>query len=243
MQGFDIDSLLRFTPPEFMCERCCGLIVNVQPNASRWRCPVCDEDYLSTDEYPTALEAMRARGMQLAFHDLVAHSQKLARVARNTRASMMKRNPSYPPLRALFETLASAEKFIHFSTYGISAMLLGALKMASLRVDVRGVVSGVKNDALYKELTGYTNETPRLNLRVYNGESAYFPHQKIVVVDGLMAFKGSANLTDFGWRRAAYGREVIEAVTDIDEVIGLNNRFFSPVWLAEPALDAPEGMD
>ncbi len=46
----------------------------------------------------------------------------------------------------------------------------------------------------------------------------------------MIAFKGSANLTDIGWRKAAHGAEVIDMVTDVREVCELNNRFFSPVW-------------
>jgi len=56
------------------------------------------------------------------------------------------------------------------------------------------------------------------------------PHQKLVVIDGLLAFKGAANLTLAGWRKAAQGRDVVEVVTDVDEVIDLNNRLFSPIW-------------
>lgn len=35
------------------------------------------------------------------------------------------------------------------------------------------------------------------------------PHQKVLVVDGLLAFKGSANLTTAGWRKAAEQCEII----------------------------------
>jgi hypothetical protein len=37
-------------------------------------------------------------------------------------------------------------------------------------------------------------------------------------------------MTDFGWRKAAHGHEVIEPVTNVGEVVDLHNRFFSPVW-------------
>jgi hypothetical protein len=46
----------------------------------------------------------------------------------------------------------------------------------------------------------------------------------------LLAFKGSANLTMDGWRKAAKGLDSIEVATDVKEVIDLNNRLFSPVW-------------
>lgn len=51
-----------------------------------------------------------------------------------------------------------------------------------------------------------------------------------MVIDGLLAFKGATNLTLAGWRKAARGRDVVEVVTNIEEVIDLNNRLFSPIW-------------
>lgn len=231
MNSFDIDSLLRFNPPEYLCERCLALLGDGTP-----RCPVCGVQYVVTDTFPDYGTYLAARGLGVHFHNLIEHSQRLARIAHNARETLASPDPEYPPMRALFEALLSAERFVHFTTYGISALLLGALKMAALRVDIRGVVSGIKHDNMYRELTEYEEESPRFNVRLFQNESQYFPHQKIIVIDGLMAFKGSANLTDFGWRKAAQGREVIEVVTDVAEVVELHNRFFSPVWAAfEPA--------
>jgi hypothetical protein len=50
------------------------------------------------------------------------------------------------------------------------------------------------------------------------------------VIDGLLAFKGSANLTMTGWRKAEIGHEEIEVITDVKKAIALHNRYFSPVW-------------
>lgn len=231
MHSFDIESLLRFTPPEFLCERCFALI-----SSGMSRCPACGVLYVASDEFADHGSYLAARGLDIRMSNLVEHSQQLALIARQSRQSLNNQTSSYPPMRGLFEAMMNAEQFIHFTTYGISALLLGALKMAALRVDVRGVVSGIKHDTMYRELTEYNDESPRLALRIFQNEAQYFPHQKIIVIDGLMAFKGSANLTDFGWRKAAQGREVIEVVTDVGEVIDLNNRFFSPVWAAfQPA--------
>ncbi len=235
MPGFDISSLLRFAPPEFLCERCCALLPTVPQAAPTGktpllRCPVCGVQYIPTEDYPLPGDYLTARGMNVHFRDVIAHSRELARIARDMRTAMTGQTPDYPPMRALLEALHSAQQFVHFTTYGISALLLGSLKMAAQRVDVRGVVSGVKNEGVYKELTEYRDEAPRLKTRVFQQEGQYFPHQKIIVIDGLMAFKGSANLTDFGWRKAAQGREVIDIVTDVTDVIDLHNRYFSPVW-------------
>jgi hypothetical protein len=46
----------------------------------------------------------------------------------------------------------------------------------------------------------------------------------------LLAFKGSANLSLSGWRKAAEGRDTVDVVTDIDQVIEINNRLLAPIW-------------
>ncbi len=233
MPGFDIESLLRFSPPQFLCERCCGLLnasISVQKQGTSLCCPVCGVAYVPTEDFPTPTDYLKSRGLEVRFHDLFGHSRKLAHVAHEMRRSLLSGSLQYPPMRALMEAMYSAEQFIHFTTYGISALLLGGLKMAAQRVDVRGIVSGIKHDSMVRELTDFRDEAPRLHTRVFQNEGQYFPHQKIIVIDGLLAFKGSANMTDFGWRKAAQGREVIEVVTDVNEVIDLHNRYFSPVW-------------
>lgn len=230
MQRFDIASLLRFTPPQYVCERCCALLVHMDGI-----CPVCGVEYIITDEFPTFTEYFRQRGLTIQFHDLIEHSQRLARIARQLREYYGGQQTDTPPMRALLASLQTAERFVHFTTYGMSALLLGALKLTAQRVEVRGIVSGVKTEVMMREMTDYQNEAPRLAMRVFSGDDGYFPHQKIVVIDGLLAFKGSANMTDFGWRKAAHGHEVIEAVTDVAEVVELNNRFFSPVWSGDHA--------
>jgi len=231
-------SLLRFTPPRFLCERCCALLVDISLTASGlpghapsiFRCPACAIDYVTTDDCPNPADYLTMRGLNITFHDLIGHSRRLAGIARQTRESLAGARPFYPPMRALLEALANAEHFVHFTTYGISALMLGAVKMTAQRVAVRGVISGVKQPALYQEVTSFIDEAPRLELRTFTSDNNYFPHQKIIVIDGLLAFKGSANLTDFAWRKAAQGREVIEVVTDVAEVVELHNRFFSPIW-------------
>jgi phosphatidylserine/phosphatidylglycerophosphate/cardiolipin synthase-like enzyme len=142
----------------------------------------------------------------------------------------------YIPLWALYEGLSQAQKFVHFTTYGIHPLLIGALKVTAHRVIVRGIVSGAKgevlSEAILSELTDYPTEAIQMDVKHYSPEGSWkdMPHQKLIVIDGLLAFKGSANLTLNGWRKAAQGRDVVEVVTDVEEVISLNNRFFSPIW-------------
>lgn len=230
MQSFDIDALLRYTPPQYVCERCFALL-NALPETDAYRCPVCTVMYVPTNEFPSAGAYLAARGLALAYDDAVAHGQRLALLARRTRAALAAQTTDYPPMRALMEALTLAKHCVHFTTFGISAIMLGALKMAAQRVAVRGIISGIKRDEMYRELTTHADDAPLLQTRLFGQNSQWFPHQKLIIIDGMLAFKGSANMTDIGWRKAAHGQEVIEVLTDMREVVELNNRFFSPVWI------------
>lgn len=240
-QTFDIESLLRFNPSRFLCEKCYALLGKVVGGISQGggalECPVCMVKYMATDEIPLyqADRYFRFRGLHVEFKDVVEHSRDLAEVAASMRSNLQGNNPfGYVPMHALFAALNQAQHFVHFSTYGISHLLLGALKLTAQRIPVRGIVSGA-DEPVFRELTDYTDEAPQLNVKIYGRDGRperwdATPHQKMVIIDGLLAFKGSANLTISGWRKAAIGRDVIEAVTEVEEVIKLNNRFFSPVW-------------
>lgn len=228
---FDIASLLRFAPPRYVCERCCALLPRMDG-----LCAVCGVQYSITDEFPTYDAYFRQRGLALNFHDVIGHSQRLAAIAAQFRENQGHRAAApYPPMRALLHALNTAEHFVHFTTYGISALLVGALRLTAQRVAVRGLVSGVKTDVMIRELTDFHDEAPAMAIRLLGGEERYFPHQKIIIIDGLLAFKGSANMTDYGWRKAANGYEVIDVVTENSEVLELNNRFFSPIWGGDAA--------
>jgi len=245
-QSFDIESLLRFQPPKYLCEKCYALLTGsiYDYKTRRAVCPVCGVEYIQTKEYPVwnvaeYLEAQTSRQLGIHFNDLIGQSRKLAIIARAARNFAPTQNGKRPvstvtPMTILFQALQTAEQFVHFTSYGISHMLLGALKMAAQRVKVRGIVSGV-DGSLISELTEFENEAPNLDIKLFERQdwsevSTPSPHQKILVIDGLLAFKGSANLTLSGWRKAAQGREIIEVATDVREVASLHNRFFSSIW-------------
>jgi hypothetical protein len=109
--------------------------------------------------------------------------------------------------------------------------IIGALKLASTRVPVYGWASNVDANTR-AELTEYPNEAPKLIAKVIPSDQSVFdaPHQKLLVVDGLVAFKGSANLTNAGLRKADRGLDISEVVTDYAQVTRLNNTYFAPVW-------------
>jgi phosphatidylserine/phosphatidylglycerophosphate/cardiolipin synthase-like enzyme len=82
------------------------------------------------------------------------------------------------------------------------------------------------------ELTEFPGEAPRLIAKAIPSSQGIYdaPHQKILIIDGLVAFKGSTNLTNAGMRRADRQLDVAEVVTDFQQVTDLNNKYFAPVW-------------
>jgi hypothetical protein len=228
-QGFDLDTLLRYTPPHYLCERCYAFLGDL-PEGEGYRCPVCGVAYVPTGDYHYVGAYLAANGLALRYESSVVQGKRLALLARRARGALSGQTTDYPPMRAFLEALTLAQHCVHFTTFGISAFMLGALKLAAQRIAVRGIISGIKRDEMAREVTQFSDEAPLLQTRVFGQNGQWFPHQKLLVIDGMLAFKGSANLTDIGWRKAGSGGEVLEVVTDLREVVELNNRFFSPVW-------------
>jgi hypothetical protein len=220
MSDFDILSILKFAPPQFMCSHCLALfhheleLKHEEDGSGVW-CPICGFDFFEWQAGAT---------YEINFDDLIEHTRDLARIA------------SYKmlPMQRLYKALSQAEAFVHFITWGISHQHIGALKLTSQNVKVRGVISGVK-PSLVKELKDNADEAPDLVLRTFSQsnnweERSQIPHTKLIVIDGLLAFKGSANLTLSGWRKAARGRDTVEIVTNVREITELHNSLISPIW-------------
>jgi hypothetical protein len=98
-------------------------------------------------------------------------------------------------------------------------------------VPVYGSASNVESHAKV-ELTDFPDEAPNLKVSVIPSSQGIYdaPHQKLVIIDGLVAFKGSTNLTNAGMRRADRALDVSEVETNVAKVADINNRYFAPVW-------------
>jgi hypothetical protein len=246
MSGFDIETLHDFTPPKLHCERCLAIFTDAKPfgwppSRTKLVCPVCGVEYLPTetysawrlDEYLPSVAGLSTRTAD----DPIKHARALAGISMRLRT----REEKFPPIRALLLAVSSAASFVHFVSFGISVVLIGALKIVAQRVPVRGVISAPDRWATEELVTKY--EAPLLNLKVLDRAQGDVPHQKVVVVDGLLAFKGSANLTVQGWRKAAQGLDIVETVTRLDEVISLHNTYFAPLWGRLSDVKSPITMD
>ena len=239
--GFDIRSILDFNPPKYVCEACRGLFWEFDRPEDRWGdrrywCPSCRTLYELWEQaerkYLEPYDYLERKGLVIDYgKDLLSHARTLATLIKSSAEPRGTRQTGWPTQRLLFETLSRARHFVHFASWGISHVMIGALKVTSMRVPVFGFVSDVES-SVRVELSEYPREAPRLKAHVVESRQAAFdaPHQKIVVVDGLVAFKGSMNLTNAGMRRADRGLDVSEVVTNFQEVTDLNNKYFSPVW-------------
>lgn len=243
-QGFDIASLMNFSPAKYLCEKCLALWVDTPDwTTSEVACPVCHVKYIPTDEFRQYAvgEYLKSNSLSIEFADLIGHSRTLASIATRTRnfLSLPTGSPGrtlnpYEPMRALFDALLNAKQFVHFVTFGCSPVLMGAIKMAAQRVPVRGIISNAQ-DSTKEEFVTHKDEAPKLSVRIFERSDRredwqVAPHQKLIVVDGLLLFKGAANLTTDGWRKAARGLDVIEVETNVKEIIRFHNTYFSPVW-------------
>ncbi len=229
MPGFDITSILDFQPPRYICPACRGLMRNIKINTKvrpfSYSCPVCEVKFIGGEGDSSIWEAFRTEGWIVDHRDLFSHATALAEVVQKSRRQ------KWPTMRTFFEVIARAKYFVHFTSWGISHVMIGALKMASMRVSVYGFVSSVEQHARV-ELVDFPDEAPQLTAKVIPSTQGIYdaPHQKILIIDGLVAFKGSTNLTGAGARRADRGLDVSEVVTDYEQVTELNNKYFAPVW-------------
>lgn len=248
MAGFDITSILDFNPPAYICPACRGLMRlyttdyrAASDDPRKHTCAICNVALIVDSSYsPSKTSSLgdyfRQIDHYIDYRDRFAHASTLARLVLQSRGSSY--SAPWPTMRLFFEILARAKHFVHFTSWGISHIMIGALKATSMRVPVFGFASNLHPNTR-AELVDFPNETPRFHARAIDaGESAVSaPHQKLIIVDGLVAFKGSTNLTQQGIRNADQALDISESVTDFAQVTELNNRYFAPVWkrLTSPA--------
>ena len=227
-------SLLNFEQPLAQCQKCLAISPNLARNHKRQiHCSHCGVEYIVNSSSPVELVRSHFRKQHLYINDIediFGHCQRLASIAHRLQQNTL----DYPPIQGLLEAQKQAQRFIHINSWGISREFLMALKLVAQDIPVRAIISLPQNQNwLLNELHNYRNEAPNLEIKTVCASSHNWdklPHQKLIVVDGLLAFKGSANLTLAAWRKAQWDYDEIEVVTDVEKVISLHNRYFSPIW-------------
>lgn len=194
--------------PQYLCKNC-GAIIGcsfslAESDKDLLVCPTCSE----------------GRGFfTVEFEEVVAHSQSLIQIVSN---------PTDPLFGALLKALSQAQAFLHFSTFGISYEVIGIIKLLSHKLSVRGIISNLESDKI-EELEEYMDENPNLELICTKRDDSWnpSPHQKLIVIDGLLTFKGSANLTLGAWRKAQEGLDTVDVMTNVKRIRDYHNQYFA----------------
>ena len=139
----------------------------------------------------------------------------------------------YRPLNYLIQTLNRTEHFIHIVTESIDGFFLGMLSMKYFESDIDIHIIVWHPQRMYADLQRLMDH----GIFVKGYEKAYRPitrgifvetlseaHQKLIVLDGCIAFYGSANATLDGWTREG---ELIKFTNNRAEIQKLNHDFFS----------------
>jgi hypothetical protein len=230
----DILSLLNLEQPLAQCQKCLAILPKLARNHKQQiYCSHCGVEYIVNSKFPIEVVRSHFRKQRLYINDIddiFEHCKRLASIAHR----IQQNTPDYPPIRGLLEAYKQAKRFIHVNSWGISREFLMTLKLVAQDIPVRGIISlSPDQNWLLDELHNYKNEAPNLQIKTICASSDNWdnlPHQKLIVIDGLLAFKGSANLTLAAWRKAQWNYDEVEVVTDVAKVINLHNRYFSSVW-------------
>ena len=177
-QYFDINSLLEFEPPTYYCQKCCALNLPQEPwedFPQQIECPIGGVSYVETDQYSISHVTDYLRDVAntgIEFSDAVSHGRSLAQIAHQLRM----RSDIQPPIQGLFTLIGAAKQFIHFTTYNVSHQFIGALKLVSRRIPVRGIIAGADASTV-RELKEFPREA-LFECQAFKGSDAIrdFPH-------------------------------------------------------------------
>jgi hypothetical protein len=226
--------LLNLEQPLAQCQKCLAISPKLARNHKQQiYCSHCGVEYIVNSKFPIEVVRSHFRKQRLYINDIddiFEHCKRLASIAHR----IQQNTPDYPPIRGLLEAQKQAKRFIHINSWGISREFLMTLKLVAQDIPVRGIISlSPDQNWLLDELHDYKNEAPNLDIKAVCTLSHAWdklPHQKLIVIDGLLALKGSTNLTLAGWRKAQWDYDEVEVVTEVEKVIKLHNRYFSPIW-------------
>lgn len=144
----------------------------------------------------------------------------------------------YEPLALLFQAIGAASWYIHFVTYSVDSTILGALQMASNKVQVRGIVGNLNdyNRNALEAVNGLDVQSPFAKFAIMTSTTRTpmidGVHNKMLFIDGVLAIRGSANLTINAYSKASRKSltESVEAVTIPDAAAELHNTYFARIW-------------
>ena len=137
-----------------------------------------------------------------------------------------------PALRLLLQALSVARYYVHFLSYGLSPEFIGALNMTAMRVPVSGVISNA-DAALCAAMSSASAQAPLFDTRCFPTPTTWTasPHERLIVIDGVLALSGPVSLTTHSWRdHSLHNRGGLRVEMDPRRVSKLNNQHVVPLW-------------
>lgn len=213
--------------PFYRCHRCLHLRRAKFPKAKAggFVCPGCGAHHQQPPDWGAVERFLKKNDGVVDFDDFQAHAKKLARGA-----DLVGRPFLDSAFFELVDLFKSARRFVHFASWGMDHQMIGALKVISHDVPVRGIVSNIGPNTR-QELMEFPSDAPAMQVRCHPAQDGWAaPHQKLVVIDGLVAITGSANMTVNAWRKVDQSNDLVQVDTNVGRVWDLNNRYFAPKW-------------
>jgi hypothetical protein len=141
--------------------------------------------------------------------------------------------PYYRPLNYLLKTLRLAKGFINVATESMDGFFLGVLALKQTEPDIEQRVIIWHPQRLYQDFGDLMDHSTIV--KGYERRENYISrglliatvsrvHQKLFIIDGCIAFKGSANASLDAWTGQG---NLIEFVTDPHDIQKLNRRYFA----------------
>jgi phosphatidylserine/phosphatidylglycerophosphate/cardiolipin synthase-like enzyme len=244
MSQFDIASFADFRPPGYLCPRCVAVWqasdqldwpdeweYDYTATPEAWTCSSCSLRFEVTSEFSDIGPYLKRWGCVLEFGDLTERLRVLASAASELRRLHGWTQARGRSIRNLLSALNQARHFVHFVSTGLSWDFIGMLALLSHRVAVRGIVSDI-DEAKAQQLLQAQDFGGRYFEVVPMRSTDYLerPHQKVIVIDGLLAITGSPNFTIKAWLKRDSGNEHAVIETRPEEVWKLNNSLFARAW-------------
>lgn len=149
--------------------------------------------------------------------------------------AMQARRREVPPHKTLLRALEVAQAFVHCTSFGpFHPDIEQTLVKVAQHVPVRGIIANA-DSCTVEHLVHLNHQHTLLTLKpqrgpVYLGDVQY---QQLFIIDGLIAFRGSANDMLFEIHDPLPRKGVLDVITESDAIFALHNRFFSPLWAQE----------
>lgn len=140
--------------------------------------------------------------------------------------------PQYRPLNYLITALGQARLFVHVATESIDNFFLGMLALKHFEQYLEQRVIVWHPQKMYTDIERLMSHSTFVK-GYQHGERPFASgiviatieaHQKLIIIDGCVAFKGSANATLDGWTREG---EIVEFTTDKKDIWELNKTYFA----------------